>query len=61
MHEVNFLKRRDSAREKSIKFTDIADPEYDPSLNGNVSYEEGMKKIYAVKSDGDVVSGTWGT
>lgn len=57
MHEVNFLRRRDSTRSKSIKFTDIAHPDYDPGQNGNVSYEEGMKKIYAVKSNGDVVSG----
>jgi len=55
MHEVNFLMKRD--RDKQIKFTDIAKLDYDPNKNGGVSYETGMKKIYAVKSDGELISG----
>eukprot|EP00088_Acartia_fossae_P055814 TRINITY_DN6486_c0_g1_i5.p1 TRINITY_DN6486_c0_g1~~TRINITY_DN6486_c0_g1_i5.p1 ORF type:complete len:196 (+),score=12.01 TRINITY_DN6486_c0_g1_i5:35-589(+) len=55
MHEVNFLMKRD--RKQLIKFTDIAQLDYKPELNGGISYEVGMKKIYAVKSDGEIISG----
>ena len=55
MHEINFLEKRNKAG--LVKFTDIADPNYKPEGNGNISYEEGMKRIHAVKADGSVISG----
>lgn len=55
MHEVRFLQKRDG--KKLIKFTDICALDYDPEFNGNVSYEEGMKKIHAVLADGTVIRG----
>ena len=55
MHEVRFLQKRD--RQSAILFTDLCDPDYDPAQNGNVTYEEGMKKIHAVFPDGTVVKG----
>jgi len=55
MHEVNFLKKRD--RRGLVKFTDIADINYDPHKNGGVNYEAGMKKIHAVTETGEVIAG----
>ena len=55
MHEVRFLQKRNS--NGFVKFTDICALDYDPESNGNVSYEEGMKKIHAVMADGTVVKG----
>ena len=58
MHEVRFLQKRDLKRgTSSVKFTDICDHDYDPALNGHVTYEEGMKKIHAVLPDGTVIKG----
>lgn len=53
--EVNFLKKRDI--ENKILFTDLSSPDYDPIQHGNVTFEEGMKRLKAVLPDGRVVSG----
>ena len=55
MHEVRFLQKRD--KKNLVKFTDICALDYDHESNGHVTYEEGMKKIHAVLSDGTVVKG----
>jgi len=55
VHEVKFLEKRD--RNSYVKFTDINALDYDPALNGHVTYEEGMKKIHAVLTDGTVING----
>merc|ERR1739838_115291 len=55
VHEVKFLEKRD--RKSYVKFTDINALDYDPALNGHVTYEEGMKKIHAVLTDGTVING----
>merc|ERR1711872_390421 len=55
MHEVRFLQKRD--RNSAVKFTDLCALDYDPALNGHVTYEEGMKKIHAVLPDGRVLKG----
>ena len=55
MHEVKFLQKRD--RNSAVKFTDLCALDYDPTQNGHVTYEEGMKKIHAVLPDGTVLKG----
>lgn len=55
MHEVRFLERRNTAG--LVKFTDIASPDYNPTDNGSVDYERGMKVIHAVLETGEVVEG----
>eukprot|EP00741_Cyanophora_paradoxa_P015723 tig00020904_g15179.t1 len=53
--EVDFLKSKDKAGK--IIFEDIADPNYDPAMNGGVSWDEAMDKIHAVLPDGSSVVG----
>ena len=53
--EVEFLQKRDI--EGNIKFTDLNDLDYDPSENGDVSFEAGMKVIHAILPDGSTVKG----
>ena len=55
MHEIRFLEKRNG--KGLVKFTDIAQSDYDPSVNGGVDYETGMKKIHAVLDTGEVVAG----
>ena len=55
MHEIRFLEKRD--KKGLVKFTDISSPDYKPEDNGDVDYETGMKKIYAVLDTGEIVSG----
>ena len=61
--EIDFLARRDAEKinvgNPKLKMTDIEADEYDilDPANGGVSYEEGMKAIHAVTSDGKVLKG----
>ena len=55
MMEVEFLKKRDV--KERIRFTDLRDPDYNPADHGNVSFEDGMRKLRAVLPDGSVVMG----
>lgn len=61
--EIDFLARRDAEKinigRPKLKMTDIEADEYDilDPANGGVSYEEGMKAIHAVTSDGKVLKG----
>ena len=55
MHEIRFLEKRNT--KGLVKFTDIARRDYDPSQNGDIDYETGMKKIHAVLDTGEVVAG----
>ena len=54
MREVNMLRRRDEVAGK-ICFVDIDAPEYDPSDNAGITYEQGMANIHAILPDGKVV------
>lgn len=54
MREVNMLKRRDAER-GSIKFVDIAAPDYSPADNANISFEQAMGEIHAINRDGTVI------
>lgn len=49
------LRRRDSGK-GAIEFVDIADPSYDPSANGGISFEQAMERIHAVLPNGRVVT-----
>lgn len=55
MMEVEFLKKRDL--KSRIRFTDLRDPTYNPADHGNVTFEEGMRKLRAVLPDGTVAMG----
>ena len=55
MHEIKFLEKRD--KKGLVKFTDLADPEYNPEQNGDVDYETGMRRMHAVLDTGEVISG----
>ena len=55
MMEVEFLKKRDIKRR--IRFTNLQDPTYNPAEHGNVTFEDGMRKLRAVMPDGRVVKG----
>ncbi len=54
VREVNFLQKKDAGR-SLVKFTDIADLDYNPADNGNVDFETAMGRIHAVRADGTVV------
>jgi predicted DCC family thiol-disulfide oxidoreductase YuxK len=54
LREVNFLQKKDAGR-GLVKFTDIADLDYDPAENGGVDFETAMGRIHAVRADGTVV------
>ncbi|MEM6449254.1 MAG: DCC1-like thiol-disulfide oxidoreductase family protein [Cyanobacteria bacterium P01_D01_bin.105] len=54
LREVNFLQKKDAGR-GLIKFTDIADINYDSSVNGGVDFETAMGRIHAVRADGTLV------
>ena len=56
LREVKFLQKKDAGR-NLIKFTDIAEPDYDPAQNGNVDFETAMGRIHAVRADGTVIQG----
>lgn len=52
--EIGLLQRRDGAQR--IRFTDIADPAFDPAPLG-VSWEALMKRIHGRLPNGDLVEG----
>ena len=56
--EISFLKSKDKFRR--IRFTDIESADYHESdpKNGNISYEEAMRRLHAVRSNGEVLQGT---
>jgi len=54
VREINFLKRRD--RHQRVRFTDIADPTFDPSPIG-LSWDRLMDRIHARLPDGRLVEG----
>ena len=54
LREVNFLQKKDAGR-GIVKFTDIADIDYNPEENGGIDFETAMGRIHAVRADGTVV------
>ncbi|HAA27535.1 MAG TPA: thiol-disulfide oxidoreductase [Cyanobacteria bacterium UBA8553] len=54
VREVNFLRKRDAGQGR-VKFVDIADDDYTPSLHGGVDFETAMGRIHAVLPDGTVI------
>jgi predicted DCC family thiol-disulfide oxidoreductase YuxK len=54
LREVNFLQKKDAGRGR-VKFTDIAELDYNPDENGGVDFETAMGRIHAVRADGTVV------
>ncbi|WP_320674111.1 DUF393 domain-containing protein [Prochlorococcus sp. MIT 1341] len=53
--EVSFLRSRDNM--KSIAFVDINSPCYNPDFYSGISYREGMGRIHAITSSGEVLKG----
>ncbi|MBD2652972.1 thiol-disulfide oxidoreductase DCC family protein [Synechocystis sp. FACHB-383] len=54
LREVNFLRSKDRGR-GLVNFVDIAQPDYNPQDHGDVSFEDAMARIHAVKADGTVI------
>jgi len=57
MKQVEFLiKRMDENPEYAglVRFTNLADPSYDPKESGGVTYDDGMRHIHAITRDGRV-------
>ena len=56
--EISFLRKKDEHRR--IRFTDIESADFDETdpKNGNISYEAAMRRLHAIRSDGEVVQGT---
>jgi predicted DCC family thiol-disulfide oxidoreductase YuxK len=54
LREVNFLQKKDAGR-GLVKFTDIAELDYNPVENGGVDFETAMGRIHAVRADGTVI------
>ena len=54
VREVNFLTKKDAGR-GIVEFIDIADPNYDPRVNGGVDFKTAMGVIHAVLPDGTVI------
>jgi len=54
--EISFLMKKD--KEGKIIFTDL-ESDYDESdpKNGNISYEQAMRSMHAIKFNGEVISG----
>lgn len=57
MREVNFLRGRSTKYGDPINFVDIASPEYDPSVNGGISYEVAMGRIHGITGEGNILEG----
>lgn len=58
--EIDFLKKKDATLRTSVlRFTDIEKEGYDETdpKNGNTSYEDAMKVMTIVKSDGTIIKG----
>lgn len=56
--EVNFLRRRCARYDLSpLVFVDIDSLDYAPEENANITYEEAMGKIAAIRHDGTVLVG----
>ncbi|KAK9811054.1 hypothetical protein WJX73_009515 [Symbiochloris irregularis] len=54
MREVNSL--RNAPRADNINFVDIASDSYNPAEHADISYEEAMGKIHAIRRDGGIVT-----
>lgn len=54
LREVNFLQKKDAGLGR-VKFTNIADLDYEASENGGIDFETAMGRIHAVRADGTVV------
>ncbi|GCE64336.1 hypothetical protein OMCYN_00242 [cyanobiont of Ornithocercus magnificus] len=50
LREIHFLQQRNHAGH--LAFTDINEPNYDPSSSGGITYREAMTRIHAIRHDG---------
>ena len=55
LREINFLKSRDESNK--IKFVDINDYDYNPSLFNDISYSEAMSNLHGILENGDIIKG----
>ncbi|KAG2495285.1 hypothetical protein HYH03_006558 [Edaphochlamys debaryana] len=55
MREIDFLRSRNG--EGKLAFVDIAEPDYDPADNANISFDQAMAYIHAIAKDGRVLTG----
>ena len=57
MAEVNMLSKRNTDPVPKLDLVDIDSPDYDPYLNGGVTFDAAMAGIHGIYSDGRIVSG----
>lgn len=57
VHEISWLERRSKLIGNPLEIIDIAQPNYNPSQNQGVTYEEAMKFMHVIRGNGDVVKG----
>ena len=55
LREINFLKSRDESNK--IKFVDINNYDYNPSLFNDISYSEAMSNLHGILENGDIIKG----
>eukprot|EP00039_Didymoeca_costata_P005914 m.85834 g.85834 ORF g.85834 m.85834 type:complete len:188 (-) comp13026_c0_seq5:823-1386(-) len=55
-HEINILKKRDATSNR-FQFVDICDDSYNSQDHANISYEEAMKSMHIIQSDGTALKG----
>ena len=55
LRETNFLKRKDIS--KQIRFVDINDQDYNPSLFNGISYAEAMSNLQGILENGEIITG----
>ena len=53
VREVKFLRKRDQSG--AICFVDVDSLDYEPALHQNISYQQAMARIHAIRSDGTVI------
>ena len=55
LRETRFLKKKDSSNK--IKFIDINNDSYNPSLYKDISYVEAMSNLHGILENGDIIKG----
>ena len=55
LRETNFLKSRDI--KSQIRFIDINDAKYNPTLFSDISYEEAMLNLHGILESGEIIKG----
>ncbi len=55
LREITFLKRKDISNK--IRFVDINNENYDPTLFNEISYSEAMSNLHGILDNGEIIRG----